>query len=139
MGNTSSSAIVGYVEETGEIRRTTRQRDDQLSHALNACPPLFLNLYSLSLTMSSVEQLLEKAQSCSNPKESERIYKQILSTVSGEGRTRKTQPNLQGFESDEKTYVLDCTCSIDIKRRATTGRCTSTKSAQSGSGPGEAG
>jgi hypothetical protein len=39
--------------------------------------------------MSSVAQLLEKAQSCTNPKEAERIYKHILSTASGEARGRE--------------------------------------------------
>jgi hypothetical protein len=107
MGSTTSSAIVGYCEETK--RRKTRQRDDLHSHALDACP---LALCFELPSMSSIAQLLEQAQASSstNPKESERIYKQILSTASGEA---------QASAQDLREF-LNCVCSIYIQRRTTT-------------------
>jgi hypothetical protein len=74
------------------------------THSTRVLSSILPDLAFLSLTMASVEQLLEKAQSCSNPKESERIYKQILSTVSGEGCTRILQPNLRGSKEMKNSF-----------------------------------
>ena len=111
MGSTTSSAMVGYCEET---RRKTRQRDDLHSHALDACPLALCIEFQTLPSMSSIAQLLEQAQASSstNPKESERIYKQILSTASGEARA--SAKDLREF--------LNCISSIHIQRRTTTRR-----------------